>query len=92
MTQTRKVVLAKSFKRDAKKRYLDFVTEEWAEVFKCLVSNKPLDKKYKDHDLTGNWKGFRDCHVKPDLVLIYKLIGDDVLELHQLDSHSEIFG
>ncbi|WP_434082381.1 type II toxin-antitoxin system YafQ family toxin [Acinetobacter terrae] len=34
----------------------------------------------------------RDCHVKPDLVLIYRLVGEDVLELHQLDSYSEIFG
>jgi mRNA interferase YafQ len=53
-----------------------------------------LPEKYLDHPLKGGaeFKNCRDCHIKPDLVLIYRLMGDDVLELHQLDSHSEIFG
>lgn len=41
--------------------------------------------------LTGNFKGYRDCHVKPDLVLVYKL-HDDEIELHHLKTHSELFG
>nr|WP_078055556.1 type II toxin-antitoxin system YafQ family toxin [Rappaport israeli] len=49
------------------------------------------ERPHKDHALTGHFIGFRDCHIKPDLVLIYKIV-DDVVELHYLDSHSEIFG
>jgi mRNA interferase YafQ len=90
----RKIIVTSSFKRDIKRRYLDLVTAEWAEVLDCLVANSPLPEKYLDHPLKGGaeFKNCRDCHVKPDLVLIYRLVGDDVLELHQLDSHSEIFG
>ena len=90
----RKIIVTSSFKRDIKRRYLDLVTAEWAEVLDCLVANSPLPEKYLDHPLKGGaeFKKCRDCHVKPDLVLIYRLMGDDVLELHQLDSHSEIFG
>ena len=90
----RKIIVTSSFKRDVKRRYLDLVTSEWAEVLDCLVVNNPLPEKYLDHPLKGGaeFKNCRDCHVRPDLVLIYRFVGDDTLELHQLDSHSEIFG
>lgn len=52
----------------------------------------PLPAKYEDHSLSGDLAGFRDCHVKPDLVLIYEKIGDDTLRLVRLGSHSEVFG
>ncbi len=44
----------------------------------------------KDHALTGNWVAFRDCHLQPDLVLVYRIVGD-VVELHRLNTHSELF-
>ena len=47
-------------------------------------------KKYKDHALTGNYKGFRDCHIKPDLVLIYR-VQSDTVDLVRLGSHSAVF-
>jgi len=50
------------------------------EVIVLLAENKKLEEKYKDHRLTGNFKDLRECHVKPDLLLIYK-ISDDILEL-----------
>lgn len=90
--KVREVILTNQFKRNIKKRYLDLVTAEWAEVFQCLTQRKPLAEKYADHPLHGDKKGFRDCHVKPDLVLIYKVNEQDILELHQLNTHSEIFG
>ena len=71
------------------KQLLHLASAEWAEVLNCLVQKKPLPEKYRDHALTGNWKGFRDCHVKPDLVLIYKL-HDDEIELHHLKTLSLI--
>jgi addiction module toxin, relE/stbE family len=42
------------------------------EVLYLLLNNKPLPPKYKDHDLIGNYKGFRECHIKPDLLLIHQ--------------------
>lgn len=88
---SRTLVLTNSFKRDLKKHYLALVSEAWTQVLDCLLNNKPIPEKYQDHALTGNWQGFRDCHLKPDLVLIYRIV-DNEIELHRLNSHSEIFG
>lgn len=79
------------FKRDIKKRALELATPAWAEVLHCLCTDLVLPKKYRDHDLTGNWVGCRDCHVKPDLVLIYEYRNNDLI-LHRLGTHSELFG
>ena len=83
--------MAKSFKRDLKKHYLALIGEAWTEVSNCLFFVFLVPEKYQDHPLKGDKSGLRDCHIKPDLVLIYKIV-DDVVELHYLDSHSEIFG
>lgn len=80
-----------SFKRDLKKHYLELIGEHWAMVITCLANNTPLPEKYQDHPLHGDKSGFRDCHIKPDLVLIYK-ITDNLVELHRLSTHSEVFG
>ncbi|MFN9212841.1 MAG: type II toxin-antitoxin system YafQ family toxin, partial [Betaproteobacteria bacterium] len=45
---------------------------------------------YRDHPLTGEWKDHRDCHVKPDLALIYRKVGDHTIVLARLGSHSEL--
>ena len=87
----RKFAMAKSFKKDLKKHYLHWVGEAWTEVSNCLLNGLPMPEKYQDHPLRGDKTGLRDCHIKPDLVLLYKIV-DDVVELHYLDSHSEIFG
>lgn len=47
------------------------MTPEWAEAINCLCKDLPLPEKYSDHALVGEWKDFRDCHIKPDVVLIY---------------------
>lgn len=61
------------------------------EVIGILRQGKPLDAKYKDHQLTGNYRMFRECHVKPDWLLIY-MIEDSVLTLTLIDtgSHSDL--
>lgn len=56
-----------------------------------LLNDTPLPEKYCDHALTGNWNGFRDCHIEPDLVLIYRKVGNDVLELVNIGSHAYLF-
>ena len=89
----RSIEVSSQFKRDAKKNYLSLLTPAWGEVLNCLTNDIPLPAKYKDHALTGNHKGFRDCHIKPDLVLIYKKTEEGellILKLVRLGSHSEL--
>lgn len=79
------------FKRDYRKlKQADMQAVD--ETIKKLLKGEVLDAKYKDHLLTGNYKGCRDCHVRPDLVLIYKR-SEDILVLTALriSSHSELF-
>lgn len=59
-------------------------------VISDLLEGKSLPEKMKDHPLSGEWKNHRDCHVKPDLVLIYKT-DDEAVTLVRLGSHSELF-
>ena len=87
-----KVILENQFKRDLKKLFLELATPAWAEVLHCLCNELELPEKYKDHELIGKWVGFRDCHIKPDLVLIYLKKNDDYVQLVRLGTHSELFG
>lgn len=79
----------KSYKR-MKKRGLDVSLLN--DIVDQLRQGKPLDKKYIDHALTGNFTGFRECHIKPDWLLVY-LVEDDILTLTLVEtgSHSDIF-
>jgi mRNA interferase YafQ len=60
------------------------------EVVNLLAADKPLPRRNVDHPLSGEWKDFRDCHIRPDLVLIYRKPDGDSLELVRLGSHSEL--
>ncbi len=51
----------------------------------------PLPFVYKDHSLQGNFKGYRDAHIEPDLLLIYK-ITDDLLRFERTGTHTDLFG
>lgn len=78
----------KDFKKILKLAIADIV--EVGHVIKLLQLEQSLPVKYADHDLTGNWLGFRDCHIKPDLVLIYK-VHQGALLLARIGTHSELF-
>ena len=58
----------------------------------ALAIDKPLDAKYRDHDLSGDWPDSWKYHVKPDLLLIYRKSDADTLRLARLGSHSALFG
>jgi mRNA interferase YafQ len=59
-------------------------------IIEALRNRRPLDPRHKDHALSGEWKGWRDCHIEPDWVLIYR--NDDVsLMLGRTGSHSDLF-
>jgi mRNA interferase YafQ len=74
----REIVRASAFKSDYKRELKgqrrDTVAGDLQIVLDLLASDKPLPEKHRDHPLSGPWKSYRDCHVKPDLVLIYKLV------------------
>lgn len=78
----------KDFKKITKRPIPDII--EVGQVISLLQRNELLEDKHVDHSLAGNWQGFRDCHIKPDLVLIYR-VDDDVLQLARIGSHSELF-
>ena len=62
------------------------------EVLKLLADGEPLPAKYKDHNLTGNFKGCRECHITPDWLLIYEVSnGDLILYLTRTGTHSDLF-
>ncbi len=81
------------FRKDyklAKKNGLDMGLLET--VIDTLLEEKPLDEKYRDHALSGNYSGFRECHVKPDWVFIYKTDSERlVLVAVRTGSHSNLF-
>lgn len=88
---TKKINLTKDFQRDMKKLGVEIITSpEFTEVFQCFHKGIPLPQKYKDHDLKGKLKGYRDCHIFNDLVLIYK-IENETLYLLRVGTHSAIF-
>lgn len=87
----------KDLKRESKGQHQKTLKTALKTVIDSLINDITLPEKYKDHAMTGNWVGYRDCHVKPDLVLIYRKITDDngkeileILELARLGSHSEL--
>ena len=61
-----------------------------AEVVDLLLADTPLPRRNVDHPLTGDWADHRDCHIRPDLILIYRKPDADTLELVRLGSHSEL--
>lgn len=87
------IVLSNQFKKDLKlmsKRganldLLDYVVNK-------LASGEALEDKYCDHALTGNYIGFRECHVKPDWLLIYRINNNELfLFLSRTGTHSDLF-
>ncbi|MET3120029.1 mRNA interferase YafQ [Undibacterium sp. GrIS 1.8] len=80
----------RDYKREAKGPRRHTLMDDFAAVITALANDQPLAEKYHDHMLTGDWKDHRDCHVKPDLILIYRKPDDAVLQLVRLGSHSEL--
>lgn len=88
---TYKLHLSKNFSKDSKKLSKQDL-EHTMEILRKLCNNETLDAKYRDHSLSGKLQGARDCHIKPDLVLIYRR-NEEVLELLALriGKHSKVF-
>lgn len=79
------------FKRDVKqsqKRSKDM--EKLKTLMQLLIDEEPLPASYLDHPLKGDWRGFRDAHIEPDWLLIYKVSGD-VVRFERTGRHTDLF-
>jgi mRNA interferase YafQ len=88
------VVTTKSFRKSFKRliKNKNFNQEEFEFILDLLKNDKDIPVKYRDHALSGDYKGFRDIHIQPDVVLLYiKIQKILVLELVNIGSHSELF-
>jgi len=93
----RTIERSSAFKRDYKRvkaapRYGKDVDSLVSAVLELLLADQALPESNRDHALSGDWAGYRECHIKPDLLLIYRKPDADTLRLARLGSHSELFG
>jgi len=90
----REIELSTQFRRDYKREKkgqhrskLDFFL---CPILDLLSADTPLHEKNKDHAMTGKWNDCRNCHIKPDLILLYQKPDTNTLRLVRLGSHSEL--
>lgn len=93
----RTIERSSAFKRDYKRakatpRHSKDIDSRVSTVVTLLLSDHILPENYRDHALSGDWMGYRECHIKPDLLLIYRKPDAGTLRLARLGSHSELFG
>jgi mRNA interferase YafQ len=88
---------SKKFLKDVERdrvsgRYKKHDFDTLKQIISSLLEQKMLDKKLKDHALKGNWQGYRECHIKPDWLLVYRVDEEKaVLNLARLGTHNQIF-
>ncbi|MCI5633838.1 MAG: type II toxin-antitoxin system YafQ family toxin [Alphaproteobacteria bacterium] len=86
------LIVSSAFKTEIKKIKNAKDKAELKLVLDTLLAEKTLDVKYRDHALSGNYKNYRECHIKPDLLLIYKIEKAElVLYAVHIGSHSDLF-
>lgn len=91
----RRIEPTNAFKRDYKRvkagRHKPILDDALTGAIALLASDTPMPPAYRDHPLTGPWKDHRDCHLRPNLLLIYRKPDQETLQLVRLGSHSELF-
>ena len=94
MTCMRKIERTRQFRRDYKResrgRHAAVLAERFPETVRALAMDADLDARLRDHALSGAWANYRDCHIRPDLVLIYRKPDAERLTLVRLGSHAEL--
>lgn len=90
----RTIQRTKKFKQDLKRvmagRHGKDLEPRLRQALMFLVEDRPLPASFNDHGLSGEWSDHRDCHLKPDLLLIYRKVDGEILQLVRLGSHSEL--
>ena len=80
----------RDYKRESRGRHRASLDADLVRIVETLANDHPLEPRHHDHALSGEWRDYRDCHVKPDLVLIYQKPDIGTLRLVRLGSHSEL--
>jgi mRNA interferase YafQ len=80
----------RDYKREKSGRHARHLDAALLEAVTMLAGDQALPRRYFDHPLSGEWSDHRDCHIRPDLVLIYRKPDSSTLELVRLGSHSEL--
>ncbi len=81
----------RDYKRETKGKHRATLDADLVSVLNALATDQLLAPRQRDHDLSGQWAGYRECHIKPDLLLIYRKPDPATLQLARLGSHSELF-
>ncbi len=80
----------RDYRRESRGRHRKYLDGGLVRIVEILANDRPLEPRHHDHALSGEWSDHRDCHVKPDLVLIYQKPAAGTLRLVRLGSHSEL--
>ena len=80
----------RDYKREAKGQHRAMLDILLVPVLAALANDEELEPRLRDHALAGDWRDHRDCHIRPDLVLIYRKPNEEILQLVRLGSHSEL--
>mgnify|MGYP001806106545 CR=1 FL=1 len=88
-TIERTTAFKRDFKREAKGPHRSVLDTDLRQIILALATDQPLEPRHRDHALGSNWRGYRDCHIRPDLVLVYR-VDTDCLILARLGSHAEL--
>jgi mRNA interferase YafQ len=93
-TIDRSSAFKRDYKRESRGRHRVALNAYLVPILMDLANDRPLPlhSTHRDHDLSGDWSGYSECHIKPDLLLIYRKAENGLLRLARLGSHSEVFG
>ena len=88
----RRIEFGSAFKRDHKRMMRRGASSEKIDaVLALLMKDEPLPARHRPHRLSGEWRGFWECHIEPDWLLIYDLDDPEVVALHRTGTHSDLF-
>ena len=87
----RTTTFRRDFKREKRGSHRSHLDSLVFDVVSLLAEDQPLPERNRDHALAGHWQDHRECHLKPDLLLIYRKPDTDVLQLVRMGSHSQLF-
>jgi mRNA interferase YafQ len=90
-TISRTAKFKRDYKREAKGQHRAALDADLLAAISFLAADQTLPERFHDHPLTGEYTNHRECHLKPDLLLIYKKPDDSTLRLVRIGSHSEVF-
>ena len=80
----------RDYNRESRGGHRRDLDKRLAAIVRALASDEPLEPRHRDHALSGPWADFRDCHIRPDLVLIYEKPDAHTLRLVRMGSHAEL--